>query len=137
MLCTLFPLPGYLDDQHGKFLKLWMDSLGFREFPNLIEYYTTIINGALIKEKYTTIENYTLLKDVDNLIYHTQPNFSEDTPNQILHILSTLILWSKSFYTTIGQSLTLYDFLVIAPEDISHWEYYIEYPKKCSKLNIF
>ena len=31
MLHTLFPLPGYLDDQHGEFLKIWMDYHGFRE----------------------------------------------------------------------------------------------------------
>ena len=31
-------------------------------------------------------------------------------------MLSTLILWSKSFYTTIGQNPTLYDFLTITPK---------------------
>ena len=50
---------------------------------------------TLHKEEYTTIENHTLLKNIDNLMYPTQLNFSDDTPNQILHILSTLILWSK------------------------------------------
>ena len=65
------------------------------EFPNLIEYYTTVGNGTLLKEAYTTFENHRLLKDIDNLMYHSQLNFSEDTPKQILHILSTLILWSK------------------------------------------
>ena len=48
----------------------------------------------------------------------TQPYFKEDTPNQILLILSTLLLWSQNFYTTIGQYPTLYDFLAIAPKEI-------------------
>ena len=72
-----------------------MDSFGFREFPDLIKYYTTIGNCTQRKEDYTTMENHTLLKDIDNLVYLTQPNYSEDTPNQIPHMLSTLILWSK------------------------------------------
>ena len=92
MLHTLFPLLGYLDDQHGEFLNLWKDSLGFREFPDLIEYYTTTVNGTLLKEEYTSMENHTLLKDIDNFMYLTQLNFTEDTPNQILHELSTLIM---------------------------------------------
>ena len=54
VLCTLFPLPGYLDDQHGELLKLWMDSLGFREFTNLIKYHTTIGKITLLKEEHTT-----------------------------------------------------------------------------------
>ena len=69
-----------------------------------------------------------LLKDIENFLYLTQLKFMEDTPNQILHMLSTLILWLKSFYTTIGQYPTLYDFLAIAPEEISHWKYYLMYP---------
>ena len=60
----------------------------------------------------------------------------EDTPNQILHMLSTLIQWSRTFYTTIGQYPTLYDFLAIAPEEISCWKYYLVYPNKHAKLNI-
>ena len=32
-------------------------------------------------------------------------------------MLSTLILWSKTFYTTIGQYPTLNDFLAIAPKE--------------------
>ena len=71
-------------------------------------------------------------------IYCTLPNqFLEDTPNQILHMLTTLILWSTIFFTTIWQYPTLYDFLAITPEDISCWEYYLTYPNKCTKLNIF
>ena len=125
VLCTLFPLPGYVDEQHGKFLKLWMANLDFGELPDLIEYYNTIENGTLLKEEYTNIENHTLLKDIDYLMYLTQLNFSEDTPNQILHMLLTLILWSRTFYTTIGQYATLYDFLAITPKDTSHWNYYL------------
>ena len=85
-------LLGYLDDQCSEFLELWMDSLGFGEFPNLIKYYTTIGNGTLLKEEHTTIENQTLLMDIDSLVYLPQLNFLEDIPNQILHMLSTLIL---------------------------------------------
>ena len=95
VLCTLFPLLGYLDNQCGKFLESWMAYLDFMELPNIIEYYTTIGNGTLLKEEYNTTEIHTLLKDIANLMYYAQPNFSEDTPNQILHMLSTLLLWSK------------------------------------------
>ena len=69
--------------------------LDFSKFPDHIEYYNTIGSGALLKEEYTTIENFTLTKDIDNLMYLTQLNVSEDTPNQILCMLSTLILWWK------------------------------------------
>ena len=48
VLHTLFPLLGYLDDQHGELLELWMNSLDFGEFPNLIEYYTSNGNGTLL-----------------------------------------------------------------------------------------
>ena len=47
------------------------------------------------------------------------------------------MLWSKTFYTTIGQNPTLYDFLAIVPKEISHWKYYLAYPKKCVKPKIF
>ena len=67
VLHTLFPLPGYLDDQCSEFLESWMAYLDFMEFCDLIEYYTTTVNGTLLKEEYTTIENCTLLKDIDNL----------------------------------------------------------------------
>ena len=49
------------EDQHDEFLKSWMDYLDFKEFPNLIEYYTTIGNGTLLKEEYTTIKDCELL----------------------------------------------------------------------------
>ena len=69
-------------------------------------------------------------------MYLTQPYFLEDTPNQILHILSTLLLWAKTFYTTISQYPTLYDFLAIAHKEISHWKYYLTYPNTCVKQKI-
>ena len=64
VLCKLFPLLGYLDDQCGEFLKSWMAYLEFEEFPNLIKYYTSIGTGTLLKEEYTTIKECTLLKDM-------------------------------------------------------------------------
>ena len=98
---TLFPLLVHLDGQHGEFLESWMAYLEFDKFPNLIKYYTTIGNGTLLKEEYTTIKECTLLKDIEHFMYLTQSYFSDDTPNQILHLMSTLLLWSKRFYTTI------------------------------------
>ena len=113
VLSTLFPLLVHLDDQHGEFLESWMAYLEFDEFPNLIEYYTTIRNSSLLKQKYTIIKECTLLRDIEHLMYLTQSYFSDDTPNQILHIMSTLLTWLKRFNTTIGQYPTLYDFLTI------------------------
>ena len=118
VLCTLFPLPVHLDDQCGEFLESWMAYLEFDKFPNLIEYYTTIGKGTLLKQKYTTIKECTLLEDIEHFMYLTQSYFSDNTPNQILHIMSTLLLWSKRFYTTIGQYPTLYNFLAITQEDL-------------------
>ena len=69
-----------------------MAYLEFEEFP-FIEYYTTIVNGTLIKEEYTTIKECALLTDIENFIHLTQPYFKEDIPNQILHMLTTLLLW--------------------------------------------
>ena len=105
VLSALFPLLVHL--------KSWMDYQEFNKFPNLIEYYTSIGNGTLLKEEYTTIKECTLLKDIKHFLYLTQSYFSDNTPNQILHQMSTLILWSKAFYTTIGQYPTLYDYLAI------------------------
>ena len=113
VLSTLFPLLVYLDDQHGEFLKSWMAYLEFNEFPDLIEYYTTIGTGTILMEEYNTIKECTLLNDIEHFMYLTQLYFSGNTPNQILHIMSTLLSWSKRFYTTIGQHPTLYDFLTI------------------------
>ena len=113
MLSTLLPLLVHLDDQYSEFLKCWMAYLEFDEFPDLIKYYTTIGNGALLKEEYTTIKECTLLKDIENFIYLTQSYFSDNSPNQIQHIMSTLLLWSKRFYTTIGQYPTPYNFLTL------------------------
>ena len=96
-LTTMFPLLGHLEDQCSEFLKSWMAYSEFKEFPNLIEYYTTIGSGTLLKQKYTTIKEHTLLKDIEHLMYLTQSYFSDNTPNQIIHIISTptLLLWSK------------------------------------------
>ena len=128
VLSTLFPLPVHLDDQRGEFLESWMAYQEFNEFPDLIKYYTTIENVTLLKEEYTTIKECTLLKHIKHFLYLTQSYFSDDTPNQILHIMSTLILWSKTFYTTIGQYPTLYDYLAIMREDLICWEYHLDNP---------
>ena len=72
-----------------------MAYLDFEEFPDLIKYHTTIINGRLLKEEYTAIKECTLLKDIKHFMYHTQPYFLDNTPNQILYIMSTLLSWSK------------------------------------------
>ena len=114
-----------------------MASLELDEFPDLIEYYTTIGNGTLLKQKYTTIKECTLLEDIEHFMYLTQSYFSDDTPNQILHIMSTLLLWSKRFYTTIGQYPTLYDFLTITQEDLIQWEYHLDNPNTSVNLKIF
>ena len=82
MLTTLFPLLGHLDDQCSEFLKSWMAYLDFEEFPDLIKYYTTIGNGTLLMEEYTTIKECTLLKTLKILCtfpivflrQHSQPN---------------------------------------------------------------
>ena len=105
MLGTLFPLLVHLDDQRGKFLESWMAYQEFDEFPDLIEYYNTIGNGTLLKEEYTTIKESTLLKDIKHFLYLTQSYFSDNTPNQILHLMGTLILWSKTFYTNMANIL--------------------------------
>ena len=107
VLSTLFPLPVHLDDQRSEFIESWMAYLGFNEFPDLVKYYTTIGIGTLLKEECTTIKECTLLKDIEHFMYLTQSYFLDDTPNQILHIMSTLLLWSKRFYTTVGQYPTL------------------------------
>ena len=75
VLSRLFPLPVHLDDQHGEFLKSWMAYLEFNEFPDLIQYYTTIGNGTLLKEEYTTIKECTLLEDIEYFLYPTQSYF--------------------------------------------------------------
>ena len=62
VITTMFPLPGHLEDEHGEFLESWVAYLEFIEFPDLIEYYSTIGNGTILKQKYTTIKESTLLK---------------------------------------------------------------------------
>ena len=91
----MFPHLGHLEDQCGELLESWMAYLEFDEFSNLIEYYDTIGNGTLLKEGYTTINECTQLKDIEHFMYLTQLYFSENTPNQILHIMSTPLSWSK------------------------------------------
>ena len=137
VLGTLFPIPVHLDNQRGEFLESWMAYQEFDEFPDLIEYYTTIGNGTLLKEEYTTIKDSTLLKDLEHFLYLTQSYFSDYTPNQILHLMSTLILWSKTFYTTTGQYPTLYDYLAITREDLIRWEYHLDNPNISVRPNIF
>ena len=68
VLCTLFPLPGCLDDHCSEFLESWMTYHDSVEFPDLIKYYTTVGTGTLFNEEYTTIENHTLLNDIDDLM---------------------------------------------------------------------
>ena len=108
VLSTLFPLPVHLGDQCGEFLKFWMAYLEFDKFADLIEYYTTIGNSTIHKHKYTTIKECTLLKDIEHFMYLTQSYFLDDTPNQILHIMSTLLLWSKNiqhYYWSISDPI--------------------------------
>ena len=50
-----------------------MAYLDFGEFPDLIEYYTTTLDATLHKEEYTTIEICTILKEIENFMYLTQP----------------------------------------------------------------
>ena len=92
VLATMFPLLGHLDDQCGEFLESWMAYLDVKEFPDLFEHYTTIGNSTIIKEESTTIKECTLLKDIKHFMYLTQWYFSDNTPNQILHEMSALLL---------------------------------------------
>ena len=48
-----------------------------------------------------------------------------------------LLLCLKTFYTTIGQYPTLYDFLVTAPKEISCWNYYLTYPNNLCETDYF
>ena len=118
VLSTLFPLPVHLDNQCGEFLESWIACLEFNKFPDLIEYYTTNRNGTLLKEECTTIKECTLLNNIEHFLYLTQSYFLDDTPNQNLHIMSTLLLWLKRFYTNIGHYPTLYNFLANTQEEI-------------------
>ena len=133
----LVAFPVHLDNQCGEFLESWMAYLEFNAFPDLIKYYTTIGNGTLLKEKYTTINECTLLKDIKHFMHLIQSYFSGNTPNQIIHIMSTLLLWSKRFYTTIGQHPTLYNFLAITQEDLIQWEYHLDNPNMSVNLKFF
>ena len=86
----MFPLLSHLEDQCSEFLKSWMAYLDFKEIPNLIEYNTTIGQGTLLEEEYTTIKECTILEDIEHFMYLTQPYFLDNTPNQILYIMSTV-----------------------------------------------
>ena len=57
--------------------------------------------------------------------------------NQILNMLSTLILWPITFYTTIGQYPTLHDFLAITQDELVLWEYHLDNPNMCVKPKLF
>ena len=105
--------------------------------------FVTLSNTTLLLEivqnlrKSTLPLNCTHCKDIDNFMYHIQLKFLEDTPNQILHILITLILWLKSFYTTISQYPTLYNILAITKDELILWEYYLDNPNTCAKPKFF
>ena len=51
--------------------------------------------------------------------------------------MGTLILWSKTFYTTIGHYPTLYDYLAITREDLICWEYHLDNPNTSVNPKIF
>ena len=51
--------------------------------------------------------------------------------------MSTLLLWLKTFYTTIGQYPTLYDFLAITQEDLICWEYHLDNPNMSVNPKLF
>ena len=51
-------------------------------------------------------------------------------------MLSTLLLWPK-FLHYFGQYPTLYNFLAISPEELSHWEYFLANPNKYANPKIF
>ena len=65
---TLFPLLVHLDDKCDEFLESLMAYQEFDEFPDIIEYYTTIGNCTLLKYEYTTIKECTLLKDIKHFL---------------------------------------------------------------------
>ena len=82
VLTTMFPLRGHLEDQCGEFLESWMAYLEFNKFSDLVEYYTTIGNSTLLKHKYTTVKECTLLQDIKHFMCLTQSYFSDNTPTK-------------------------------------------------------
>ena len=56
-------------------------------------------------------------------MYFTQPYFKEDIPNQILHILSTLLLWLK-VSTLLLVNILPYMISQPSHKEISCWNYY-------------
>ena len=129
---TMSPLLGHLEDQFGEFLESWMAYLDFEELPDLITYYTTIGNGRLLKEEYTTIKECTLLKDIEHFMYLTQLYFSDNTPNQILHITSTLLLWSTflHYYWSISYPIQ------VPGHHTQKYNMFGLYPNKCEFSNL-
>ena len=110
-----------------------MAYLEFEEFPDLIKYYATIVNGTLLRKKYNTIKECTLLKDIEHFMYLTQPYFSDNTPYQILHIMSTLLLCSKISTLLFVKNPTLYDILTITQENLIQWDYHLDNPNMSMK----
>ena len=111
--------------------------LNSKNFQKLIEYYTAVGNRTLIKEEYTAIKESTLLNDI-KIFYVPYPTVFQgghSQPNPAHIVYTTIVV--KNFYTTIGQYPTLYNFLAITPEEISHWNYYLTYPNKYVKPKIF
>ena len=51
--------------------------------------------------------------------------------------MGTLISWLKTYYTTIGQYPTLYDYLAITREDLIRLEYHLDNPNTSVKPEIF
>ena len=93
VLSTLVPLLGYLYDQCSEFLESWMAYHEFKEFPDLIKYYTTTVNCTLLKEECTAMENCTLLRDIKILC--TLPNHIswKILPTKFYTLNTTLLLW--------------------------------------------
>ena len=74
VLCTLFPLTGYLDDQCSKFLKLWMDYLGCGEFPDLRP---SLIKGECMEN---ILPNGRCFADVMTKMHHAVLTIPRDSP---------------------------------------------------------
>ena len=67
-----------------------MAYLDFKEFPNLIKFYTTIGYGTLLKEEYNTIKECTLLKDIKILC--TYPNCISQTTLPTKSSITTIVV---------------------------------------------
>ena len=93
VLSTLFPLLAYLEDQWSEVLSHGCLILILKNFLTLLNNTQCTVIDTLLNQEYITIENHRLLNNIKNFTYLTLPYFLEDIPNQILHMLSTLILW--------------------------------------------